>query len=74
MRQFAALKENKMKYVVAIIAAVMLTGCYEDKLARDHTITNLTVAPRGYVMYDIENGTVRCREHTTRSEMTCWKK
>jgi len=64
-----------MKKIICVaLAAICLTGCYEDKLARDPTITNLTVVPRGYVMYDIENGNVRCREHTQRSELTCWKK
>ena len=35
-------------------------------------VSNVRPSSRGYILYDIENGSVTCREHSKRNEMTCW--
>jgi hypothetical protein len=70
-----------IKRVLAIGAALAmsltLVGCvetYEEVLKADASLSNVRKVPRGYIMYEIEDGTVTCREHTQRTELTCWKK
>jgi hypothetical protein len=60
---------------MAMLTTVFLTGCqpYYEAVAKRESVTNLRIKDGGYIMYEIENGTVTCREHTVRSELTCWK-
>lgn len=75
-----------MKLILIGLMGLVLVGC-EDGTRNDtrgatyanwlHTKTNY-INPRdggnGYAMYEIEHGTVTCREHSKRSELTCWKR
>lgn len=36
-------------------------------------VTNVRVTAGGYIMYEIEDGTVTCREHSRRAELSCWR-
>jgi regulator of protease activity HflC (stomatin/prohibitin superfamily) len=51
------------------------TGCTPRSVtvARYDGVTDVREISGGYITYKIENGTVTCREHSTRSELTCWK-
>lgn len=61
--------------IVVLLTATLFTGCkeYAETVAEREGVTNFRHKSGGYMQYDIENGTVTCREHTTRSELTCWK-
>lgn len=60
---------------VVLLTATLFTGCkeYSETVAEREGVSNFKNKAGGYMQYDIENGTVTCREHKTRSELTCWK-
>lgn len=71
-----------MKIVLVLIAVLALAGCdeidsvpmrYANNLNQTYGYQNARDVGRGYVMYEIEGGAVTCREHSRRSELTCWK-
>lgn len=72
-----------MKYFLIALLGLALSGCDDtDTRGADyaHDLRNKRadyINPRdvgnGYVMYEIERGAVTCREHSRRSELTCWK-
>lgn len=71
-----------------LLFCVLLAGCEESFVAstrrvpslqfekRSHSpgVSNARYVGSGYMHYEIEDGTVTCREHTTRSELACWKR
>ncbi len=62
--------------LLGLAAVLLLAGCgasVVNAITDDPTITNVSVRPRGYIIYDIPVDGVRCREHRVRSELTCWK-
>jgi len=65
----------KLKFVLVCLAVIALAGCddYTTMLNQTAGYSNARDVGRGYVMYEIEGGTVTCREHSSRSELTCWK-
>lgn len=67
---------------IVLLAAVLVAGCnddsdraqrYGERLTTKYGYADVKPAGRGYIHYTIENGTVTCREHARRSELTCWK-
>lgn len=74
-----------MKYILIILLGLALAGCdngsrtdtrgasYATQLRAKTDYINPRDGGNGYVMYEIERGTVTCREHSKRSELTCWK-
>ena len=54
---------------------VLLAGCGSraETVSRFEGVTDVRETSGGYITYKIENGTVKCREHSHRSELTCWK-
>jgi hypothetical protein len=65
----------KTKFALICLMAIALVGCdsYVDTLRNTAGYQNVREVGRGYIMYEIEGGKVSCREHTHRSELTCWK-
>jgi len=67
-----------MKKIIAIITAGLMvfafTGCdaRSDKLKETKGYYNVQQAELGYITYDLD-GNLSCREHRSRSELTCWK-
>lgn len=62
------------KLIVIALVALALAGCnYGEKLSQMQGVENVKNVGRGYWEYTIDNGTVKCREHEKRSELTCWK-
>ena len=63
--------------LIALLSAVMLQGCSRtsraDIVSKYDGVTNVREVAGGYIMYEIESGTVTCREHSKRSELACWK-
>jgi hypothetical protein len=72
----------KTRIAMICLMAIALVGCDADGTSaagRYATTLNSTAGylnakdvGRGYVMYQIDNGAVTCREHVRRSELTCW--
>jgi len=52
-----------------------VSGCAprSETVSRFEGVTDVRETSGGYITYKIENGEVTCREHSTRSELTCWK-
>lgn len=49
------------------------TRNYADRKNKVDYISNARAMSDGYVMYEIENDTVTCRESRSRAEIACWK-
>lgn len=64
----------KTKLALICLMAIALVGCdsYRERLSHTAGYQNVRDVGRGYIMYEIEGGKVSCREHTSRSELTCW--
>lgn len=64
----------KTKLALICLMAIALVGCedYAERLSHTAGYQNVRDVGRGYVMYEIDRGAVTCREHTHRSELTCW--
>lgn len=64
-----------MKKLIGVaVLAMALAGCnYGDNLRETAGVENVKSVGRGYWEYTLDNGTVKCREHQSRSELTCWK-
>lgn len=69
----------KSKIALICLMAIALVGCDDDAGSRYANTLNQTAGyqhardvGRGYVMYEIEGGKVTCREHSRRTELTCW--
>lgn len=72
-----------MKYFLIALLGLALAGCddtdtrgasYAKRLSEHTDYINPRDGGNGYVMYEIERGSVTCREHSKRSELTCWKR
>lgn len=65
-----------MRYLAlaAIVLSAALAGCdgTVDRVSRYGEVTNVRQLSGGYIHYNLEAGAVTCREHKTRSELTCW--
>lgn len=60
---------------LSIIAfSTALAGCdgAVGRVSRYGEVTNVRHMSGGYIHYNLEAGAVTCREHETRSELTCW--
>lgn len=74
-----------MKYIgvlLALCCCVVLTGCMDDadksqqgieRVSKYQGVTGARTDSGGYFRYEIEQGTISCREHASRSELACWK-
>ncbi len=62
-------------FVFLVVSCVVLTGCNDrtETVAKFEGVQDVRETSGGYITYTIENGTVKCREHRSRSELTCWK-
>jgi hypothetical protein len=65
--------------LVSGLSVLMLYGCgletQESKVTQYEEVTNVRKVSGGYIHYEIENGTVTCRERIKRNnQLTCWKK
>jgi uncharacterized lipoprotein YehR (DUF1307 family) len=69
------IKNHTTLVAFSILASVLITGCVDraEQVEKFDGVTNVREKAGGYIMYDIEKGTVTCYEHTRRSELTCWK-
>ena len=58
-----------------LTAGLCASGCTPrtETVARYDGVSDVRETSGGYITYKIENGTVTCREHSRRSELTCWK-
>ena len=64
-----------MKIMLTLITTMLIfSGCDSTTTKRQNTegIENVKTVAGRYLHYTIENGTVQCREHLSRSELTCW--
>ena len=62
------------KLILVVLTTLVVLGCtpYVERLQDADGIENVKVQAMGYVTYTTDNGTVTCREHTRRSELSCW--
>lgn len=69
------MKASILKSIVCVSGLiVLLLGCDRTELVRNYGYTSdVREMAGGYIMYEIENGTVTCREQKYRSELACWK-
>lgn len=58
-----------------VLALLLLVGCDStaEYRAKQPGASGVREIGQGYFQYDIENGTVTCREHRLRSEFSCWR-
>ena len=67
------MKSNAILSII-LLSVLMLQGCSRaDVVSKYDGVTNVREVAGGYIMYEIESGTVTCREHRSRSELACWK-
>ena len=70
------MKSNAILSII-LLSVLMLQGCSRTGRAgvvsKYDGVTNVREVAGGYIMYEIESGTVTCREHRSRSELACWK-
>jgi hypothetical protein len=67
------MKSNTILLTI-VVSALMLQGCSRaDVVSKFDGVTNVRGVDGEYIMYEIESGTVTCREHRSRSELACWK-
>jgi len=65
-----------MKTLLLLTTVLLLTGCGDqryDSISNQQGFDNVRKVSDGYIMYEIENGSVTCREHRRRAELACWK-
>ena len=65
----------KNKLLIVALIALLCAGCdgRSGTVGQYDYTSNVRETAGGYIMYEIEGGTVTCREHKNRSEMSCWK-
>lgn len=65
------------KFLFLVVMLGALSGCdeldYGNQLARSVGVESVKDVGRGYYEYTLESGKVKCREHSRRAELTCWK-
>lgn len=66
-------------FLIGFCFAFLVCGCDDDdrhmnKIKCYSYTSNVREVDGGYIMYDIERGTVTCREHKKRAELACWNK
>ncbi|MCK4704694.1 MAG: hypothetical protein KAT90_04360 [Gammaproteobacteria bacterium] len=64
------------KLGIGLITITLLTACGDPRgeaVAKYEGVSNVRETAGDYIMYEIEKGTVTCREHVQRAELACWK-
>jgi len=66
---------NKILNLITVLVVLScITGCNRsDAISKFAYTDNVRETAGEYIMYEIEQGTVTCREHRTRAELACWK-
>jgi hypothetical protein len=68
------IKELLMARIITVLLCVFTVSCDRgDTVSKFAGVSNVREVPGNYIMYEIENGTVTCKEHKHRPELTCWK-
>jgi len=71
-----------MRYLMLFVLVLFLAGCHNNesrselvaKRVKEYKeVSNVRILSGGYVLYDLFDGEVTCREHGKRSELACWR-